>query len=228
MTRVKAVSIDLDDTLWPIRPVIEKAERALHEWLMQNCPRIALNGHGHLGTIHRRVVQRYPERTHDFAFMRKTGISMMLEEAGYEKALAERAYQEFFAARNEVEIFDDVVPSLQWLARRFPLLAVTNGNADLERIGLASHFAHLVRASEVGVAKPEAEIFHAAARAAGVRPEEVLHVGDAPVEDVSGARSAGMQVVWMNRFARSWPDEHPRPMAEISVLDELEALLADN
>ena len=120
------------------------------------------------------------------------------------------------------------MPALQRLSRQFPLLAVTNGNADLGLIGLNEYFSHLVRASEVGVAKPEAEIFLAAARAAGIRPEEVLHVGDAPVEDIHGARSAGMQVVWMNRFARSWPEEHPRPAVEISVLDELEALLAGN
>ncbi|MDH3590138.1 MAG: HAD family hydrolase, partial [Gammaproteobacteria bacterium] len=225
MTRFDAISIDLDDTLWPIAPVIERAERALHEWLMDNCPRIALNGAGHLGTIRKRILRRYPERTHDFAFLRKAGLQLLLEQAGYDVELVETAYRVFFEARNEVEVYADVIPALESLSERFVLLAVTNGNADLDRIGLAELFDHHVRAADVGAAKPDAEIFVAAARAAGVAPERVLHVGDAPLEDIDGAHRAGMQAVWLNRFGRSWPDEHEPPMAEIQGLHELHSLV---
>ena len=39
--RIAAISLDLDDTLWPIWPTIERAERVLHEWLLREAPKTA-------------------------------------------------------------------------------------------------------------------------------------------------------------------------------------------
>ena len=150
---------------------------------------------------------------------------MLLEDAGYDTSMVEIAYQVFFSARNEVQLYADVIPALEKLTKQFVLLAVTNGNADLGHIGLSNLFDHTIRAADVGVAKPEAGIFAAAAEAAGVSPGSVLHVGDAPLEDVTGAMRAGMAAVWMNRYQRIWPQEHAPPMAEIGSLDELHDLL---
>ncbi|MDB5930798.1 MAG: HAD-superfamily hydrolase subfamily variant 3, partial [Polaromonas sp.] len=38
LTLVKAVTLDLDDTLWPIWPTIERAEKALNGWLAAHAP----------------------------------------------------------------------------------------------------------------------------------------------------------------------------------------------
>jgi len=86
-----------------------------------------------------------------------------------------------------------------------PLVSISNGNADLERIGLRAHFRHCIAARECGVAKPDAAIFHDACTRLGLPPENVLHVGDDPLLDVAGARDAGLRTAWLNRHAAGWP-----------------------
>jgi len=218
----EAISIDLDDTLWPITPVIRRAEKRVRKWLRHHCPRVELDVEtSRFAVMRQEVLRRHPDRSHDFAFQRRAALTMLLENAGYDFSTAETAYQVFSSARNEVQLYADVIPALEQLSERFILLAVTNGSADLEHIGLSELFDYSIRAADVGVGKPEAAIFAAAAAAAGVSRARVLHVGDAPLEDITGAQDAGMSAVWMNRFGRTWPQEHPPPMAEIESLDEL-------
>ncbi len=88
-------------------------------------------------------------------------------------------------------------------APRYRLFAVSNGNADLQRCGVADLFDGHVSAIAAGAAKPDARIFAALRRMAGVSAAEVLHVGDDPIADVVGAMRAGMQAVWLNRESRA-------------------------
>ena len=110
------------------------------------------------------------------------------------------------------------LPALERLAARFPVAALTNGNADLARIGIHGHFRVFVSAREQGIAKPEAPIFHATCERLGVAPHEVLHVGDDPLLDVHGARRAGLRTCWINRKRESWPLGLPRPDLEFATL----------
>ena len=87
-----------------------------------------------------------------------------------------------------------------------PRPSLTNGNADLDMIGIRAHFAHHVCARDSGVAKPDPRIFVLAAERLGVAPEEILHVGDDPVLDVVGARDAGLRTAWINRSRAPWPE----------------------
>ncbi len=102
----------------------------------------------------------------------------MLRAAGDDPALVQPAFDAFFAARCEVEHYDDSLDALDRLAARVPLAALSNGNADLERIGLMHVFAFQLGAREHGAAKPAASIFHAACAQLGCEPAQVLHVGD--------------------------------------------------
>jgi FMN hydrolase / 5-amino-6-(5-phospho-D-ribitylamino)uracil phosphatase len=62
-----------------------------------------------------------------------------------------------------VELYDDVRPALAFLAARFPTVALTNGNADVHRVGLGEFFVGSFSAQAFGVGKPDVRIFHAAA-----------------------------------------------------------------
>jgi FMN hydrolase / 5-amino-6-(5-phospho-D-ribitylamino)uracil phosphatase len=93
------------------------------------------------------------------------------------------------------------VPALAALAARWPIVAVTNGNADLHGIGLAAHFTATVSARDFGLAKPDARIFHEACRRLGAAPHEVLHIGDDWALDVVGAHRAGLRTAWLRRDA---------------------------
>ena len=86
-----------------------------------------------------------------------------------------------------MDLFDDALAALDFLAARYPVVAVSNGNADVHRIGIGRYFKASLSATQVGIAKPDARIFHAGAQAAGAAPGEVLHVGDDPHLDGTGA-----------------------------------------
>lgn len=226
--RIKAISLDLDDTLWPIWPTIERAEKALHDWLVEHAPMAAalFANPVALREIRNHVADQRPELKHDLSAVRRESIRLALYRAGEDPLLAEAAFDAFFAARQQVDLFDDARPALEVLSRRFPLVSLSNGNADLARVGLAPFFRAAVSAREFGVGKPDPRIFHAAAGAVDVVPTEVLHVGDDATLDVIGALNAGMQAVWVNRGDHAWP--HPQqPDATVATLTQLCELLAD-
>jgi putative hydrolase of the HAD superfamily len=228
VSRVKAISLDLDDTLWPIWPTIERAERVLHDWLTEHAPMAAalFSNPAALRDIRNHVAEHRPEWKHDLSAVRRESIRLALYRAGEDPFLAEPAFDAFFHARQQVQLYEDALPSLQRLARRYPLVSLSNGNADLQRVGLADYFRAAVSAREFGVGKPDPRIFHAAAGAAEVRPEEVLHVGDDATLDVVGALNAGMQAVWVNRGDHLWPHEQ-QPHATVTTLTELCEMLGE-
>lgn len=209
VAKIKAISIDLDDTLWPIWPTIEKAEKALHDWLGQNAPMASalFSSPSALRDIRDHMAASRPELKHDLSALRRESIRLALYRAGENPLLAEAAFDVFFAERQRVTLFEDAAPALEFLAARFPLVSLSNGNANLELVGIAPMFRAAISAREFGVGKPDPRIFHAAAGAVDVLPEEVLHVGDDPTLDALGALNAGMQAAWLNRSDAMWPHE---------------------
>jgi putative hydrolase of the HAD superfamily len=143
---------------------------------------------------------------------------------GYRTFDVEGAFAVFFVARNAVEPFAEVRPTLERLARRYTLASLSNGNADLRMIGLDDVFAFSLNAIEVGAAKPDPRMFEAVRQRMAARPEQIVHVGDDPEHDVRGGRNAGFRTVWVNRAGRPWPGG-TRADAEIGDLAELEAVL---
>jgi len=225
IARIKAISLDLDDTLWPIWPTIERAERVLHEWMSDHAPMAAalFSSPSALREIRDHMATSRPELKHDLSAIRRESIRLALYRAGENPLLAEQAFEVFFAERQRVTLFDDALPALQQLAQRFPLVSISNGNADLERVGLGEYFRATICAREFGVGKPDPRIFHAAAGAVDVMPEDVLHVGDDATLDALGALNAGMQAAWMNRADHLWPHER-EPHVTITTLAELTEL----
>jgi FMN hydrolase / 5-amino-6-(5-phospho-D-ribitylamino)uracil phosphatase len=209
VTKIKAISLDLDDTLWPIWPTIEKAEKALHDWLTEHAPMAAalFSSPAALRDIRDQMATSRPELKHDMSALRRESIRLALYRAGENPLLAEPAFEVFFSYRQQVDLFDDARPALEFLARRFPLVSVSNGNADLRQIGLDHLFRASITAREFGVGKPDPRIFHAAAGAVETMPEHVLHVGDDATLDALGALNAGMQAAWVNRGDHMWPHE---------------------
>ena len=226
VTKIRAIGLDLDDTLWPIWPTIERAEQQLNQWLSQHAPQTALvfADPQQRQALREAVVRARPQIGHDMSTLRRECLREGLRTCGEDPALAEPGFELFFEHRMRVELFADALPALQFLATRYPVIAISNGNADVARVGIGAHFHASVSAHEFGVGKPDVRIFHAAASAAGVRPDEVLHVGDDPALDILGALDAGMQTVWVNRSDHVWKHE-AQPHASVSDLWQLCGLL---
>jgi FMN hydrolase / 5-amino-6-(5-phospho-D-ribitylamino)uracil phosphatase len=231
VTKIKAISLDLDDTLWPIAPIIARAEKALLAWLSEHAPMTAAmfgsptalqEIRTYMATV---TLKQRPEMQHDLSAIRRESIRLALYRSKEDPLLAEAAYEAFFAERNRVELFDDALPALQALCLRYPLVAISNGNAQLSKVGLKGYFKAGFSAKEFGVGKPDPRIFVAAAQRLGLQTHEVLHIGDDALMDVVGATDAGMQALWLNREGKAWPLAVKPTMIEITSLAEVCKLL---
>jgi len=226
MRDVQAVIFDLDDTLWEVGPVIVRAEHAMLAFLAERYPRVLeLHTLDSMRDVRARMALEHPAMRHDFTWLRLESLRRHAREAGYPGAMAEEVFAVFYRARNDVTLYDDVLPALERLHGRFRLFAISNGNADLAAIGLARFFEHAVAARDAGVLKPDPRIFALLLARAGVVPERALHAGDDVVADVEGARRAGITPVWVNRDGADWPAAaSPQPLT-VRSLAELATLL---
>ena len=227
VSAIRAISLDLDDTLWPIGPTILNAEATLARWLADHAPRTArlFADVQARQQLRAQLMHSRPDLHHDLSALRRESIRLGLQQSQEDSTLAEPAFEVFFAERMRVALYADARTALARLSARYPLVALSNGNADVGRVGIGEFFAASVSAREFGVAKPDARIFHAAAAAAGVDAAQVLHVGDDPLLDMLGGLQAGMQVAWVNRGQQPWAHE-ALPHADVADLHALCQLLA--
>lgn len=226
MRQIRAITLDLDNTLWAIDPVIHRAEAKLWAWLSDNYPAIAERFSAEdLIDMRQSIINEYWHKSHDFRYLRKKVLSRIAATAGYDESLVEPAFRVFDDARNDVELFPDVRHELEVLFDRYTVVAVTNGNANLEAIGIRHLFHGVITAVDAGAAKPAKAIFDIAVSETRAAPEQILHVGDHPETDVEGARQAGLKTAWVNRNGDRWPDALEAPDAVVASMTELRQLL---
>jgi FMN hydrolase / 5-amino-6-(5-phospho-D-ribitylamino)uracil phosphatase len=207
---IRAVCFDLDNTLWAIEPVLERAERILADWMRTRYPRFPERfSPADIRAARAALMLELPHQAHDLAFLSVENLARLAESVGYERNMAQEAFAVWHAARNQCVPFDDVIPSLEKLKPRYRLATLSNGNADLGTIGMAHHFEVRLHAAALGCAKPDLRVYGALADALTLDPAEILFVGDEPQADVAGPRNAGMQTVWVNRGGHAWPADLP-------------------
>ncbi len=158
------------------------------------------------------------------AFVREV-LERLHHDADPQQAL-DILYEEF--TKPEVwEVFPDVFDTLQYLKDLgFALGLISNWDSRLpellDRLGLASYLDVISVSSLEGVEKPAARIFTHTAAKLGVRPEQVVHVGDSPLEDYEGARRAGFTPVLIDRAGRFTHNG----FTTIATISQLPALIA--
>jgi putative hydrolase of the HAD superfamily len=222
---IRALLFDLDDTLWPIMPVIQRAEALLFDWLREHAP--AIPERYTLTALRERRVELMaanPRFQYDLWALRHAGLTEAFENCREDSRKIPQAMALFADARNQVTLYDEVAESLPRLAERMTLGSLTNGGADLQAIGLAHHFKISVAAHSFGSAKPDPAIFHAACDALELAPAQVAYVGDDLRLDVEGAQKAGLTGIWLNRSGAAVPaaQAHIQPDANLRSLQELE------
>jgi len=230
MHEIRAVTVDLDDTLWPVGPVIEAAENRLHDWLRVNCPRIAdLHTVESMRQLRSKIVSTDKEIAHDLTEVRRRSLERVIVTQGaYPGEMVDRAMEEFLEHRNKVEFFPDAMPFLRRTSVSLPVLSISNGNADPDRIGVGGFFTAHISAMRIGAAKPDPRLFRAACTHLGLNPSNVLHIGDHPIQDILGAARVGMRTVWVNRTGAQWEEEHGADHEVTSLEQVLDLLPLDS
>ncbi len=223
---IRAISFDLDDTFWDCAPAINRAEAVLTEWLRKEVPAVLeYQEQASLTERRDRLLAHQPELSGDVTALRKRMLADLFTDAGQPASLVEEAFSVFYRARSEVVLYDGVLPLLDALRPRYKVAAITNGNADLDYIGIADRFDLILRASLDLPAKPADTMFCVALEAFGIAAHEMLHVGDSVTTDVAGAQRAGVGAVWFNPTGHMWREDAPRPDFTVASIDQLHELL---
>ena len=222
---IRAVTLDLDDTLWPCEPTLLRAERLALEYLTGHAPEvIAPWSIERLRERRMAIHAARPELKHDFVTIRRLALQEVFRAAGADDAqsaeIIEGSLDVYMRARNEVELYPEVRACLERLSSRYRIASLSNGNACLVQIRLDHLFHAAIAAHTHGASKPDPALFHTACRELGCAPEEAVHLGDDIELDVRGARGAGLHAVWMNRASHSWPgDDVPDTVGDLEAFE---------
>ncbi len=202
---IKVVAFDLDDTLWAVKPIILRAERQLDNWLASNVPRLNYSV-TEMRALRTEVLDEAPELRSQITELRRRLIERAMMRSNISAAdatlLSGKAMDVFLTARNEVDFFEGALDEISHLSTRFVLGALTNGNADILRLGLKSYFSFAFSAEQVGAPKPAPNLFSHALAYTNVSPAEMIYVGDDPVLDIDTANNLGLRTIWVNSRQR--------------------------
>lgn len=221
LSPIKAMTFDLDDTLYDNHPVIRNLERELRVWLVERFSEFERFETSDWLSFKRQAIASDPLLKHDVTKAREAQLSLAFTSIGLEQdkiaeAVSDTMYQ-VYLLRNQFEVPESSKRTLHELSKSMPLVAITNGNVDLEKIGIAKYFQLVLKAGPNGKAKPSSDLFQKACDYLDLDPQYVLHVGDHLISDVSGAKRAGLQAAWFN--------DKPETLAttsKLSVLPEVE------
>lgn len=218
---IKCITFDLDDTLWDCNSVLMKAENVSYQWFQKYYPRIS-SMYSFQGLIDSRVayLKAHPDDAYDLTKIRLDWLMEIARQCNYSTHIADDAFNVFWQARNDVTLYEGALPMLEQLSSQYSLGVISNGNADVDHIGIGQYFDFCATVQDAGVAKPDSKIFEHALQLANSEAHQTLHIGDHPLYDVMGALNAGLHAIWYNPQQSPW-EETQKPTAIIEHLDEI-------
>ena len=222
---LKLITFDLDDTLWPIEPVLTHAEGEFYTYLRSQEPETFARISADDLRQHRvQVLSQQPELKHNVSLWRRESLRQLLAEQSLPEDridnLVAQAFSVFLNARQQVRLFDGAQECIEELASRYQLIALTNGNANIKQMPIGRYFSEAIRAEDIGRSKPEPDMFERALEIAECQAHESLHIGDDPYYDIAPAQALGMQ-----SLRAAITDKHPPDESSFSHWRELPALI---
>tara|TARA_B100000214_G_scaffold21105_1_gene14067 strand:- start:1043 stop:1771 length:729 start_codon:yes stop_codon:yes gene_type:complete len=212
--KIKLITIDLDDTLWPNKKVIVDAENAWLNFITIKFPNLKESfSEEHLAKLRISLLKADPNLKSDLTTFRKEIIKETLLRNGVNSVDAiyysNESFNEFFKIRNKVQLYTNAKKILERLHRKVLIGALSNGNADLEIIGISNFFEFIINSKDVKSNKPSPPHFLKALELANCNADEALHIGDCPVNDVGGARNCNFNTIWFNSDKNKWDEIFP-------------------
>jgi putative hydrolase of the HAD superfamily len=242
ITEIKAISFDLDDTLYSNKPVMQAIDNEMIAYfsrlsilktLLLEQSKI-LNGKFWSHFRHH-VILKQPDLAHDVVKVRFFTYQLGLLSLGLTEELAQQhaqaALDYFIVLRSDFTVPEESKKLLARLSEKYPLVAISNGNADTKALGLSQYFQHIYHAGwqtdgYLLKQKPVSDMFSVACQKLAIKPSQLLHVGDCGRADIQGALIAGCQAAWLSCYDVGKPIT-VLPHIELTELTQLELLLSN-
>lgn len=214
LTKIKALSFDLDDTLYSNRQVMIDTDIAMQQYFYElfnryQClnfsPTYSHFNHQFWLPFRQQVLQQSPALKHDVTQARYhtycLGFNVLGLPEQNTEIEAQHAMAHFLVHRNKVDVPNEIHDFLSAAVEKFPIIAISNGNVDTKAIGLDSYFKYIFHAGDNGLQqKPAADMFKIACQKLNISANELLHIGDCGHADIQGATAFGCQTAWVNTY----------------------------
>ncbi len=225
MADIEAIVFDLDNTLWDVFPTIERAELNNYRFIRERYPKVTRRySIDDIRQIREEIYWSRTDIQHDLTEVRRQTLIQIFQECCYPSSSVEEVLNRFLVDRNRVELYSDVVPALTALSSIYPLVSFSDGNSDLDQIGIGQFFVGAVYSACVGRSKPHSVGFLKACELANSVPSRTLHIGDHPHKDIFGAKSVGMKTMLIERNGETWDNDY-EPDYRVNTLAETVDLL---
>lgn len=230
MKSIRALTFDLDNTLWETDVSILNAEDVMAAHLRSLTPEAWMADFSleTFRAVRKQIVEEQPDIAHNLTVVRRATLVRWFENQGATRSVAEdlagEGFRVFYEERQKVNPYLGTVETLEILSKDYPLGAITNGNADLMAMPLGQYFQFSLQSQHFPKPKPDPAMFEEALKRLDVEPHECLHIGDDIEHDVIGAKRLGMKAAWFNTHARI-PEEDIPADHTITKLQELIGIL---
>ena len=240
LSHIKAISFDLDDTLYHNKPVMLAIEKKMVAYFSRLAVIATLTitppkvfDYRFWSTFRHQAIKQQPDLGHDVVRLRLVTYQLGFKALGMNVNIAEQqartALAYFISLRSDFKVPDASKKLLACLRLQYQLVAISNGNVDTKAIGLAPYFQHVYHAGwqENGTLlrqKPTGDMFAMVCQQLDIIPSQLLHVGDCGRADIQGAILAGCQAAWLSCFDVGKPITLI-PHIELTELSQLRLLL---
>ena len=240
LSEIKAISFDLDDTLYSNKPVMQLIEQKMIAYFarLSILSSITPNQNKPLDIkfwyhFRRQAILNQPDLVHDVVKVRLISYQLGFVSLGLAEAVAQQQAQAaldyFIELRSDFIVPNKSIKLLESLSHKVALIAISNGNVDTKAIGISQYFQHVYHAGwqddgNLLKQKPESDMFTLACQQLSIKPQQLLHVGDCGNADIKGALLAGCQTAWLSCYDVGKPIT-VLPHIELNELSLLERLL---
>ncbi|EPE37508.1 hypothetical protein CF66_3063 [Candidatus Photodesmus katoptron] len=207
LSEIKAMTFDLDDTLYDNQPIMHQLEKKMLIWLHKKHPISSTQPITWWKQIKYKLLEKKPLLKHDVTLWLFYQIEQGLIQLEYSFSKARKAAKEsiekMLELRSQFKVSYETHQILASLAEKIPIAAITNGNVNVNKIGLSPYFQLVLKAGRDGLAKPYPDMFIQAKQFLKLHSHQILHIGDHLLTDVLGAKKNGFQACWYNNQGKN-------------------------
>jgi putative hydrolase of the HAD superfamily len=209
---IKAVSFDFWSTLFALteekRSWLVVKERMLMILAEYN---IKVNGEDLLVCFRKAMdITLDKQENHGLEFPPEEQLAYILDcvKVKPDRQMFERLYQPYTRTLLDVppKLMEGAKELIYDLSETYPLALICNTGRTpgtvireiMGQEGILNRFKVVHFSNELGIAKPNPDIYRQTLAKLDFPAEQVVHIGDNPLTDVWGAKSMGMKAVWFN------------------------------